>query len=84
MYGRTHTAPYMYFTATKEEMLSRVPILQPLATGGEWIFQYAYGLKLSESMSNNYQHNLINQKITPTKDIIMVQFHCFNQTFEFE
>lgn len=63
----THTAPYMYFTATKEELLSRVPIFQPLAAGGERIFQYAYGLKIvwiyakqlsrQSRQSENYSNN---------------------------
>lgn len=50
-----------------EEIFFRVPIWQLLATEGEWIFQYAYGMKLCESVSNNYQHNLVIGKITPTK-----------------
>lgn len=69
MYGRTHThahtVPYMYFTATIEEMLCRVPILQPSAAGGE---RGDIPVRLRfETVSNDYQHDLFNRKITPTK-----------------
>lgn len=80
----THTALYKYFTATKEEMFSRVPILQPLVYKRwrhipvhawlEILRLYVKQLSGQSGQSENYSN----------KDIIMVQFHCFNQTFESE
>lgn len=65
-------------------MLLRVPILQPLVTGGEGIFQYADGLKLVVNLCQTITKTIWSIGKLLHKDIIMAQFHCFNQTFEFE
>lgn len=59
-------------------------MLQPLAEGDERMFLLAHGLKLHEFYSKQLSTPSCQWRNDSNKDMIMVQFHCFNHTLEFE
>lgn len=63
-YVRTHTHSTIYVFHSNE-MLSKVPILRPLATGGEWISIYVKQSSTQSNHSENYSNkDVINGTVS--------------------